>query len=96
MNSRERINGRLLLVPSRQFQILGVLHPSWPFQSQIIADRTEISRHDIYNHMNRIKALGWVIMEMVDSPYHAKSVPSYRISDLGRAALEYGRLERET
>lgn len=96
MGRMRYVNGRSLLVPQRQFQILESLHKQWPFQSHTIAKRAGIKQEDIYNHMSRVKRTGWVNIELVYSEKHHKDVPQYRISELGLAALEYGRLERET
>jgi len=86
-------NGRVFIVPQRQYQILGALHPSWPFRGSVIAEKAGISTCSIYQHMQQVDSHGWVNIEMIDTPQ--QPVPQYRISELGLAALEYGRRERE-
>ena len=83
------------IVPQKQFEILESLHPQWPSLSQKISDSVGLTRQEIYTHMTRVKARGWVTIQMIKINGHAHPVPHYRISELGLAALQYGRLERE-
>lgn len=88
-------NPHLLIVPQRQFEILGALHPQWPTRCHQISDKVGIPRRDIYTHMAKVTNHGWVTVQRIKVNGHAHPVPHYRISDLGLAALEYGRRERE-